>query len=146
MSLKRVTVIAAVAAMAAGLLLACELTPHAARPRRAGGSGLERRPLLTATVERGKTVVSVQAAQIDFAPGEATGIHRHPIPVVGYVTRGAFEFQLEGGPLATLVEGSAFYEPPNIRVMRFDNASERESASIVAFYLLGQDDRELIAY
>src|SRR5689334_5942974 len=108
------------------------------------GAGLTRRPLLTAVIEGGKTIASVQSVQIDFAPAQATGIHWHPIPVVGQVTRGMFRFQLEGEPAHTLTAGSVFFEPANTRVLHFDNASDVEPASIVAFYLLGNDDRELI--
>lgn len=107
---------------------------------------LARRPLLTATIEGGKTVTSVQSAQIDFAPGQATGIHSHPIPVIGQVTRGRFRFQLEAEPIRILQAGSVFYEPADTTILHFDNASEHEPASIVAFYLMGENDREVIRF
>lgn len=107
---------------------------------------LTRRLLLAATIDDGKTVTSVQSAQIDFAPAQATGRHRHPIPVVGQVLRGAFQFQVDGEAVRTLTAGDAFYEPANTAILRFDNASDREPASIVAFYLMGKDDHELILY
>lgn len=145
---ERIRSLAATAMMTAsavvvGCALAIPLAPLIAWAQTTG-SGLTRRPLLTAMIEGGKTIASVQSAQIDFAPAQATGIHRHPIPVVGQVTRGTFRFQLEGEPAHTLAAGSAFFEPADTRVLHFDNASDQEPASIVAFYLMGKDDRELI--
>jgi hypothetical protein len=43
-----------------------------------------------------------------------------------------------------LPEGSAFLEPVNSKIVHFDNASSREPATFIAFYLLGEDDQKLI--
>lgn len=82
-------------------------------------ASLTRRPLLAATIEEGKTVTQVQSAQIDFLPAQATGIHRHPVPVVGLVTRGVFQVQVDGEPARMLTAGTAFYEPANARILHF---------------------------
>jgi pimeloyl-ACP methyl ester carboxylesterase/quercetin dioxygenase-like cupin family protein len=110
----------------------------------ASRSALTRRPLLAATLAESKAVTRVHSAQIEFLPAQPSGPHSHPVPVVGLVTAGTFTFQVNGEPVRELKAGDAFYEPANVRVVRFDNASNREPASIVAFYLMGNDDHELI--
>jgi quercetin dioxygenase-like cupin family protein len=127
-----------------GRLLAIQFQSPDVRGQAIANASLTRRPLLAATIEGSKTVAQVQSAQIDLLPAQATGIHRHPVPVVGLVTRGVFQFQVDGESSRRLTAGSAFYEPANTRILQFDNASDREPASIVAFYLMGRDDRESI--
>ncbi|MGH7068087.1 MAG: hypothetical protein ACREEU_09935 [Acetobacteraceae bacterium] len=46
--------------------------------------------------------------------------------------------------METLHEGDAFYEPAGTTILHFDNASERESLTFIAFYLLGSGEHELI--
>lgn len=128
---------------AAGLAIAGTLgtmTPAAGQATPA----IVRLPRLEAALEPGKLVASVHSVEIDFAPSQATGLHLHPIPVVGEVTSGAIRFQPEGQPSRILKTGEAFYEPANIKILLFNNVSDRLPASIVAFYLLGPDDHQLI--
>lgn len=103
-----------------------------------------RRNLLSVPIAGGRQVSRVEVKQINLQPGQETGLHLHPIPVVGYIARGAIRFQLEGGPLLTLPAGSAFFEPANARVLHFDNASTQEPATFIAYYLLGEEDEQLI--
>ena len=107
-------------------------------------SSIVRKDLLTATIAGSKDVARVEIKQIDFAPAQRAGLHRHPCPVVGYVAHGTIRFQVEGQPVQLLGEGSAFLEPAGAKVVHFDNASTEEPATFVAFYLLGPDDRQLI--
>src|SRR5262249_26863004 len=79
-----------------------------------------------------------------FVPRQQTGLHLHTCPVVGYVARAPVLFQIEGEPPRTLKEGDAFHEPAGARILHFDNASDRDPLTFIAFYLLGPDDRELI--
>lgn len=103
-----------------------------------------RKDLLTAAIAGRKDVARVEIKQIDFAPAQRTGLHRHPCPVVGYVAHGTIRFQVEGQPAQLLPEGSAFFEPATAKIVRFDNASTEAPATFVAFYLLGNDDRQII--
>jgi len=103
-----------------------------------------RKELLTAHLAAGRAVGQVDVRQIDFAPGQTTGRHLHPCPVVGYIAKGTVLFQIEGGPLETLREGDAFYEPAQATILRFDNASQSEPLTFIAFYLLGAGEHELI--
>jgi quercetin dioxygenase-like cupin family protein len=107
------------------------------------GQQIIRKDLLTAAIGD-KTVGKVEIKQIDLAPDQKTGLHQHPCPVVGYVARGTIRFQVDGQPEQSLAAGSAFLEPANTRIVHFDNASPREPASFVAFYLLGKDEQKLI--
>jgi quercetin dioxygenase-like cupin family protein len=107
-------------------------------------STIVRKELLTAALAGRKDVARVEIKQIDFAPSQQTGLHRHPCPVVGYVAHGSIRFQVEGQPAQLLAAGSAFFEPAGAKVVRFDNASSDAPATFVAFYLLGPDDRQII--
>jgi quercetin dioxygenase-like cupin family protein len=103
-----------------------------------------RRPLLTAVLEEAKKVGKVEIKEIVFRPGQKTGLHFHPCPVVGYIAEGKVTFQIEGGEEKTLRAGEAFFEPPNVKILRFDNASDSEGMKFIAFYLLDASEDELI--
>ena len=103
-----------------------------------------RKELLTAAIAGSKDVARVEIKQIDFAPSQRTGLHRHPCPVVGYVAHGSIRFRVDGQPAQLLTEGSAFFEPAGAKVVQFDNASSDAPATFVAFYLLGSDDQRII--
>jgi quercetin dioxygenase-like cupin family protein len=91
-----------------------------------------------------KLVEHVEIKRIEFAPGQASGPHRHPCPVVGYVATGAIKFQIDGEAVQNLRQGDAFFEPQDVRIAHFDNASTSEPAAFIAFYLLGAAENELI--
>jgi quercetin dioxygenase-like cupin family protein len=76
-----------------------------------------------------------------LAPGQPTGLHRHPISTVGVVTAGSFNFQQEGKPVQLLKTGDSFFEPAGHTILRFDNASASEPAEIVCFYLAETKER-----
>jgi quercetin dioxygenase-like cupin family protein len=103
-----------------------------------------RHPLLSAVLDAEPTVARVEVARIELQPLQVTGLHRHPCDVVGLVTAGSIRFQLEGEEARLLGPGDAFHEPKGARIAHFDNASEDEDASFVAFYLLGVGETELI--
>jgi hypothetical protein len=102
-----------------------------------------RKPVLAVNIG-GKDVDHVNGVTVEFEPRQRTGVHEHPIPVIGYVIRGEIEFQEEGQQARTLHAGEAFYEPANKKILRFDNASTVESAQIVGFYLMSRDDKQVI--
>lgn len=90
-------------------------------------SSVVRTALLTAVIEGSKVVERVEIKRIDMPPRLASGLHLHPCPVVGIVTKGS---------------GDAFFEPANVRVPHFD--AQEEGASFVAYYLLAANESELI--
>jgi len=102
-----------------------------------------REPLLTAMLD-GARVARVESARIELAPGQRTGLHFHPCPVVGSVVAGTIRLAVEGEPERTLRQGDAFYEPADTRIAAFDNESEQEPATFVAFYLLPEGEDRLI--
>jgi len=108
-------------------------------------AALQREPLLEEPLPAANpTVRLIKGARIRFAPGQPSGLHRHPISTVGVVTAGSFVFQPEGQTERLLQSGDSFFEPAGHAILRFDNASETEPAEIVAFYLSDISDRPTI--
>jgi quercetin dioxygenase-like cupin family protein len=103
-----------------------------------------RKPLLTAILDPAKLTSRIEVKEIEFKPGQATGLHLHPCPVAGCIAKGTVFFQVEGEPVKTLKAGDAFFEPANAKILHFDNASATEAMTFIAFYLLGKDEDELI--
>ena len=64
--------------------------------------------------------------------------------MVGHILSGSIQFQIEGRPAKTLRAGDAFFEPANLRIRSFDNVSPREPATFVAYYLLGEEQHDII--
>jgi quercetin dioxygenase-like cupin family protein len=99
-------------------------------------SKLQREPVLERHLpEANPPVRLVKGARIRFAPGQPSGLHRHPISTCGVVTKGSFVFQVEGEEEQHLQTGDGFFEPASATIRRFDNASKSEPAEIVCFYL-----------
>jgi quercetin dioxygenase-like cupin family protein len=103
---------------------------------------ITRKPLLKALLGN-RNVNAVDVREIRFAPSQQTGRHLHPCTVVGYIAEGTVVFQIEGQPLQTLPAGSAFHEPAQTVIARFDNASDSDPMTFIAFYLL-DGDQDLI--
>lgn len=106
---------------------------------------LQRVPLLEEAIPSTNPPVKlVRGARIRFAPRQPTGLHRHPISVVGVVTAGSFVIKKEGEPEKVVKTGEPFFEPAGVTTERFDNASDTEPAELVAFFLTNSKDRALI--
>ena len=102
-----------------------------------------RRDLLEAVIASGKMVSRIEIKEVTMGPKQSAPLHLHPCPVVGVVTAGAIAYQIEGETVRHLKVGDAFYEPADVRVARFDNEGDTP-ARFATFYLLGQDEHELI--
>jgi quercetin dioxygenase-like cupin family protein len=107
---------------------------------------IKRTPITTAELAPSKTVDHVQVTRLDFLPGQITGRHMHPVPVVGYVESGVFIVQVEGQPQRRYTAGEAIYEPENTPIERYDNESSTEPAVLIAYYLAGAEDKVLIRF
>ena len=108
-------------------------------------SPLQRQPVLDAAIPAANPPISlIHGARIRFAPSQPTGLHRHPVSVVGVVTDGSFIFQPEGESARTLKVGDSFFEPAGKTILHFDNASSTQKASIIGFYLTDSSSRPLI--
>jgi quercetin dioxygenase-like cupin family protein len=97
-----------------------------------------RKPLLKATLPK-RQVTAVDVREITFQPNQQTGRHRHPCPVIGYIAEGSAVLQIEGQRPQQLPTGSAFYEPADVIITRFDNASATAPMKFIAQYLLDGD-------
>ncbi len=94
------------------------------------------RKLLLAVPFANKNVTSVDVREIIFQPRQETGLHKHPAPVLGYIAEGEALVEIEGQPPRYLTAGSAFYEPADTVILRFDNASSTSTLKFICFYLL----------
>jgi quercetin dioxygenase-like cupin family protein len=103
-----------------------------------------RTELLTAALAGTPGVERVSVARVELAPGQPTGRHFHPCPVVGYVLSGSVRFQVAGEPEMMLGPGNAFHEPAGAEIPHFDNASDDEPVVFVACYLLAPGEDRLI--
>jgi quercetin dioxygenase-like cupin family protein len=113
-----------------------------AEPKRS--KEIYRKPLYTAVLEQAKRVGKVEIKEIVFQPSQKTGLHYHPCPVVGFIAEGTVSFQIDGGEERTLRAGDAFFEPPNVKILKFDNASDSKGMKFIAFYLLDVSEEQLI--
>ncbi len=87
---------------------------------------LKREPLLEEELPSANPAVHViKGARIKFAPGQPTGLHRHPVSTVGVVTAGSFNFQPEGRPARLLRTGDSFSSRP---VTQFSTSTTRRQA------------------
>jgi quercetin dioxygenase-like cupin family protein len=100
--------------------------------------------LLAAALEGQPSTARVEVARIELEPGQQTGRHRHPCTVVGYVAAGTIRFQVAGKTEVVLRAGDAFHEPAGAPIAHFDNASDAEPATFIAFYLLPPGEDRLI--
>jgi quercetin dioxygenase-like cupin family protein len=108
------------------------------------GRDIVREQLLEAVLGGEVLIDRVQVARIELAPRQEAGRHHHPCTVVGYVAAGTIRFQVEGEAERILNAGDAFHEPANVPVAHFDNASDREPATFIAFYLLPPGEDRLL--
>ena len=69
-----------------------------------------------------------------FQPGDRTVFHTHRAPVSVYVLEGEFTLEMEGHPTAVVRAGSAFVEPPHVRMTGY-NRSATSQTRVVIFYV-----------
>jgi quercetin dioxygenase-like cupin family protein len=81
----------------------------------------------------------VTLVEVNYGPGEASGSHSHPCPVVGYVVSGAIRSQVSGEAEAIYLTGESFYEPANGVHAVSANASTTEPAKLIAYFICDQD-------
>jgi quercetin dioxygenase-like cupin family protein len=80
--------------------------------------------------------------EVNYAPGEADKPHSHPCTVIGYVAQGGIRFQVkDGGPVAIYKAGESFYEAPNGVHQVSANASDKEPAKLIAFFICDHETK-----
>jgi quercetin dioxygenase-like cupin family protein len=105
---------------------------------------LKRTPIAKHAISPDKNVTSVSVVRIDYKPGQRTGRHLHPMPVIGYVQEGSFVVKVTGGAEAHYTEGQSIYEPADTVIERFDNDSATKPAVLIGHYLAGPGQAELV--
>jgi quercetin dioxygenase-like cupin family protein len=72
---------------------------------------------------------------VDFAPGEASQVHRHNADLFVYVLEGSIITQLKGSSPQTVHAGGVFSESPTDIHIVSRNASETQPAKLLVFYV-----------
>ncbi|MFP3596995.1 cupin domain-containing protein [Chryseobacterium sp. SIMBA_029] len=101
-----------------------------------------RKEIFTADIGS-RVIKKVDVKEIKFSPGQKTGLHKHPCPVISYIVSGTVFFQIEGDTLQTLKAGDVAFEPADKTIVRFDNASKTKSLVFIPYYLIN-DEKTLI--
>ncbi len=123
---------------AAGLLLVVVRGAHgqlAGQP--AAAAGLTRPTPVLRQIVRGMPAGADQEVRVftaAFKPGDRTVFHTHRAPVTVYVLEGEFTLEMAGRPTAVVRAGSAFVEPPQIRMTGY-NRSPDAPTRVVIFYV-----------
>lgn len=94
---------------------------------------ISRKELLKTALDQ--KVKSTEIQEITMAAGQGAPEHLHPCPVLGIINSGEAVFQIEGKEKVMLHEGDAFYEPKNVKILHFDNASAEKPLVFTAIYL-----------
>jgi quercetin dioxygenase-like cupin family protein len=88
------------------------------------------------------------ATEVTYPPGEASGQHRHPGFVVGYVLEGEYRFAVNGQAPRVLSAGQMFFEsfdiPGEVHSVS-GNASTTQPAKILAIVFTKKGDPVTIA-
>jgi quercetin dioxygenase-like cupin family protein len=83
----------------------------------------------------------VQAVRVDYEPSGATrGTHRHPAGAYVYVIDGSVMVGIDGREPFVRKAGESFYEPPGALHSVSRNASQKEPASMIAFFVLAEGE------
>ena len=99
-----------------------------------------RKELLTADIGI-RVIRKVDVREINLEPGQKTGYHKHPCPVISYIVSGSVYFQIEGDTLRLAKAGEIVFEPANTNILRFENASTTEPLKFIPYYLLNDETR-----
>ena len=82
----------------------------------------------------------ITATEVSYPPGEASGRHRHPGFVCGYVLEGRYRFAVDGQPETVLSAGQMFFENPGDVHAVSGNASKTQPARILAIVFTKKGD------
>jgi quercetin dioxygenase-like cupin family protein len=102
-----------------------------------------RKPLALIPVSPSKSVDRVETNQVDFVPGQTMPRHKHTVPVICFIAKGDFLVKIGDAPERRAAQGTTTYEPPEVTVHYFKNASATEPAQLLCASLAGKDDKVL---
>ena len=77
--------------------------------------------------------------EVNYAPAEADKPHSHPCTVIGYIAQGAIRHKVKGEPEAVYKAGESFYEAPNGVHEVSANASDKQPAKLIAYFICDHD-------
>jgi quercetin dioxygenase-like cupin family protein len=105
-------------------------------------AGTQAAPFTSSLPQMDGTHLRTIVVEVNYAPGEADEPHSHPCAVIGYVAQGAIRFQVKGGgPVLVYKTGESFYEPPNGVHQVSGNASAKEPARLIAFFVCDHETK-----
>ena len=78
---------------------------------------------------------SATAVEVSYGPGEASGAHRHPGLTIAYVLEGSIRSKVGDAAEQTYTAGQMFIEAPEQVHAVSRNASNTESAKLLAILL-----------
>jgi quercetin dioxygenase-like cupin family protein len=97
------------------------------------------------TIAPAKLVTHIQTAAHLYSPGQEMPEHVHSVPVVCFVTKGAFIVSIGAAPPRRADVGEAILEPVGTVTHLIRNASGRRTAELGCAFLAGSDDGSLTA-
>jgi quercetin dioxygenase-like cupin family protein len=109
---------------------------QATSPTLSSPPGAQVRPVFSQALPRlDGSQLKVTTVEVTYPPGGSSAPHSHPCPVIGYVLKGAVRMQVKGGELSTYTAGDSFYEAPNGTHLVSQNASAKEPATFLAYFI-----------
>ena len=102
-----------------------------------------RTPVQRFDIVPAKSVARVEMVRVDFLPGQQMPEHMHTVPVVCFVSKGAFLVSIGTAPVRRVELGQTTLEPAKTIVHFFRNASSKEPAQLNCAFLAGNTDQEL---
>jgi quercetin dioxygenase-like cupin family protein len=112
-------------------------------PALAGAAPIpQRTPIGSFSIDPVKSVSRVELTQVDFLPGQEMPEHMHPVPVICFVTKGAFLVSIGSAPARSVGVGETTLEPAGAVVHYFRNVS-KSPAQLNCVFLAGPDDKTL---
>ncbi len=111
-------------------------------PALAGANPI-RTPVQTFEIVPPKPIARVEMVRVDFLPGQQMPEHMHTVPVVCFVSSGAFLVSIGTAPVRRVEVGQTTLEPAGTVVHYFRNASTKESAQLNCAFLAGSEDKDL---
>lgn len=83
--------------------------------------------------------------EVTYAPGGSSAPHVHRCPVIGHVIAGAIRTRAAGGAERIVHAGETFEEDADQPHLVSANASDREPATLLAFFLCDRDGPRSVA-
>jgi quercetin dioxygenase-like cupin family protein len=116
--------------VAAALLLAGSgIGFSQAQGPQAAGDGIGRSEVLRKDLDAKREAIQVR---VDFAPGAAFPMHKHPGEEIAYVLEGSLEYKLENQPPVRLNAGDALFIPAGV-FHAAHNAGDVKSSELATY-------------